>query len=122
MREVVASTNLLTYPKGGVPLYRPAGGGFLSKPGVAETVSPEENFVILKYIVRGGDAVSRVLREERTLADELRSNEGVFAVWCFVPESKADQDEEEVSIALFIRLRGVGYFAGVVEESVGQFE
>jgi hypothetical protein len=121
MREVVASTNLLTYPKGGVPLYRPAGGGFLSKAGVSETVGPEEYFVILKYIVRGGDAISRVLREERTLADMLRSNEGVFAVWCFVPEGKAEE-EEEVSIALLIRLRGVGDYAGAVEESVGQFE
>ncbi|KAL3492718.1 hypothetical protein BJX62DRAFT_235875 [Aspergillus germanicus] len=121
MREVVASTSILTYPKGGVPTYRPTSGGFLSKPGVAETVGPEEYFVILKYIVRGGDALSSVLREERTLADELRSNEGVFAVWCFVPEGRND-DEEEVSIALFIRLRGVGDYAGAVEESVGQFE
>ncbi|KAJ0415090.1 hypothetical protein BJY00DRAFT_318187 [Aspergillus carlsbadensis] len=121
MREVVASTNLLSYPKGGVPTYCPAGGGFLSKPGAAETVGPEEYFVILKYIVRGGDAVSRVLREERQLADELRGDEGVFAAWCFVPQGKEDE-EGEVSIALFIRLRGVGDYTGAVEESVCQFE
>ncbi|KAL3452146.1 hypothetical protein BJX65DRAFT_303858 [Aspergillus insuetus] len=121
MREIVASTKLLTYPKGGVPTHRPAGGGFLSKPGVAETVGPDEYFVILKYIVRGDDAVSRVLREERTLAGELRSNDGVFAVWCFVPEGEGNE-EEEVTIVLFIRLRGVGDYAGAVEESVDQFD
>ncbi|KAL2853494.1 hypothetical protein BJX68DRAFT_264962 [Aspergillus pseudodeflectus] len=122
MREVVASTGLLSYPKGGVPTYRPAGGGFLSKPGVPETVGSEEYFVLVKYIVRGGDAVSRVLREERQLADELKGNEGVFAVWSFVPEGRNDDDEEGVSIALFIRLRGVADYAGAVEECVSQFE
>jgi hypothetical protein len=122
MREVVASTGLLSYPKGGVPTYRPAGGGFLSKPGVPETVGSEEYFVLVKYIVRGGDAVSRGLREERQLADELKVNEGVFAVWSFVPEGRNDDEEEGVLIALFIRLRGVADYAGAVEECVSQFE
>ncbi|KAL3455436.1 hypothetical protein BJX64DRAFT_297640 [Aspergillus heterothallicus] len=122
MREVVATTSLLSYPKGGVPTYRPAGGGFLTKPGVPETVSLEEYFVVLKYTMRGEDAVSRALREEKQLAEELRSNEAVFAVWCFVPEGGLDEVKQETSIALLIRLRGVSDYEGVVEESIGRFE
>ncbi|KAL2846465.1 hypothetical protein BJY01DRAFT_247249 [Aspergillus pseudoustus] len=124
MREVVASRALLSYPKGGVPTYRPAGGGFLTKPGVAEIVGPDEHFVVLKYTVRAGDAVARALKEERQLAEELEGNEGVFAVFCFVPDGDSGEDEDkgEVSIALFIRLRGVSDYQGAVEESVGRFE
>lgn len=118
MREVVAATSLLPYPKGGVPTYVPAGSGFLGKargkPEVPETVSAEDYFVVAQYTTPAGDTVARgtLLNEEQLLAREMEAVEDVLAAWCFVPGSLED---DEVPITIFIRLAGRYSFRGVGE-------
>ncbi|KAL2826243.1 hypothetical protein BDW59DRAFT_161080 [Aspergillus cavernicola] len=117
MRKVVAATGLLSYPKGGVPTYCPAGASFLSKAEVSETVSPENYFVVLRYTVRGEGNVSRFIKEERLLAGEMEHNHKVLGVWCFKPDSPG----EEVAITIFIRLAGIGYYT-IFQKDIAAFE
>ncbi|KAL3481300.1 hypothetical protein BJX99DRAFT_253603 [Aspergillus californicus] len=111
MREVVAATGLLPYPKGGVPTYHPAGRGFLSKPGVPETVSPEDYFVVLQY------AQPDLIQAENVLAEEMETDDSVLAFWAFVP----DNSEELAPVTIFARLAGPAYY-GAFQEKIEAFE
>ncbi|CAI7596219.1 unnamed protein product [Penicillium glandicola] len=117
MREVVTTTALITFPKGGVPLYKPAGSGFLSKEGTPELVSPENLFVIIQYTAQNREHASRFIEHERELSKEMKESEGVLALWCFVPETS----EDEVHIAIFLRLSNESYY-GNVESRIRSFE
>lgn len=117
MREVVTTTALITFPKGGVPLYKAAGSGFLSKKGTPESVSPENFFVIIQYTARDQDHASRLIEEERKLSKEMKEADGILALWCFVPETS----EDEVDITIFIRLSNESYY-GDIESKLRLFE
>ncbi|KAB8268138.1 hypothetical protein BDV30DRAFT_243631 [Aspergillus minisclerotigenes] len=109
MREVVNSTGLITFPKGGVPMYEPAGTGFLTKRGAAESVSTANHFVVIQYTVKGSDNLSFFLDQEKLLCNEMKVTEGVQTMWCFVPHYR----EMEVPITIFIRLEDVSYYDGL---------
>lgn len=125
MREVVAATSLLPYPKGGVPTYVPTGYGFPGKvrgeAELPEMVSTEDYFVVAQYTTQSEDTVGRatLLSEERRLAKEMEAIEDVLAVWCFVPRSSED---DEVPVTVFIRLAGRDSFRGIVGQRMRQFE
>ncbi|KFZ03199.1 hypothetical protein V502_11141 [Pseudogymnoascus sp. VKM F-4520 (FW-2644)] len=118
MREVVTATALITFPKGGVPLYKAAGSGFLLKKGAPESVSPENFFVIIQYTARDWDHASRFIDEEHKLSKEMKETEGVLALWCFVPETS----EDEVHITIFMRLSNESYYSNTVENRIRSFE
>lgn len=118
MREVVATTGLLSYPKGGVPTYVPAGAGFLWKEGAVETVSAEDYFVVVQYTADGRENLARVLEEERLLSAEMESIDGVLAFWPFVPNGTGEQ----VSITIFIRLVSINHYRDVIEDRIHRFE
>jgi len=118
MREVVAATALITFPKGGVPTYVPAGAGFLWKEGASETVTSEDYFVVVQYTAQGQGNVSRFLEEERLLSEELGSIDNVMAFWCFVPDAPG----EEVPITIFVRLPSVRHYREVIQDRIRRFE
>ncbi|KAB8204011.1 hypothetical protein BDV34DRAFT_226754 [Aspergillus parasiticus] len=117
MREVVNSTGLITFPKGGVPMYEPAGTGFLTKKGAAESVSTANQFVVIQYTVKGSDNFSFFLDQEKMFCNEMRVTEGVETLWCFVPDYK----EIEIPITIFIRLADASYY-GELEARILSFE
>jgi hypothetical protein len=125
MREVVAATSLLPYPKGGVPTYVPAGSGFLGKDNgkikASEMVSAEDYFVAVQYTTPAQDTVTReaLLKQEQLLAKEMESIEDVLAVWCFIPGVSED---DEIPVTIFIRLVGENSYKGFVGERIRRFE
>ncbi|KAL4747947.1 hypothetical protein BDW72DRAFT_196230 [Aspergillus terricola var. indicus] len=117
MRKIVSSTALITFPKGGVPIYEPAGTGFLTKRGAVESVSPANIFVFMQYTVKGCENLAFFLAQEKILCSELKATDAIQALWCFVPE----QAGREVSVTIFIRLLDASYY-DELEASILSFE
>lgn len=118
MREVIATTGLITYPKGGVPSYSAIGNGFLWKEGVAHTVHSNDYFLFIHYSVKDQESIDEFVQEERLFSHEMNSIDSVLALWCFI----SDLPEEEVPITLFLRLPGVGAYEELIEGKICQFE
>lgn len=106
MREVITSTALVTFPKGGVPLFEPVGSGFLTRTGATESVSPGNVFVFIQYTARCSESLAAFLAEEKILCSEIQAAEAVQALWCFVPEHR----EVEIPVTLFVRLPDASFY------------
>ncbi|KAL5040843.1 hypothetical protein BDW71DRAFT_201840 [Aspergillus fruticulosus] len=117
MRETISSTGLINFPKGGVPMYTPAGTGFLTKKGAPESVSPANVFIFVQYTVEGSENLALFLAQEKILCSELDAKEAVLALWCFVPEPRGT----DVPVTIFIRLLDASYY-GELEARIGSFE
>ncbi|KIX06849.1 uncharacterized protein Z518_04825 [Rhinocladiella mackenziei CBS 650.93] len=103
---------------GGVPLYVPAGAGFLWKEGAQEAVAPHDHFTFVQYTARGPENISRFLDKARLLSEEMESIDPVLACWFFVPNNPGEQ----VRITLFVRSRSASQYGDVIRDRIQLFE
>ncbi|KAL4806512.1 hypothetical protein BDV18DRAFT_159684 [Aspergillus unguis] len=113
MREVVASTGILSRPKGGIPMYSPV-GGFLGRTGGLEEVSSEEYFIVVEYTPKSPDVMNTVLKDSVFCREE---SDHILGALCFVPRGS----ELESPFTVFIRVSGAASLP-VVREKIQQFE
>lgn len=118
MRETVMAEKLFTFPKGAIPMYKPAGDGFLSSQGAPEMIASNNMFLMRQYAVPDAESSAAFFRAEQQLSKDLAMRKDVFSLFCFVEREINDVP----AVTLFIRTSSVHSYEDVVKDQVQEFE
>lgn len=80
-------------------------------------VTAGDYFVFIQYTAHGKENVHSFLEEEELLNEQLKSTDGVLAMWCFVPKDIG----ELIPITIFVRLLSIDYLKNV-QDRMCRFE